>query len=263
MTGRRFEGKRVIVTGAGSGIGRATALQFAAEGAATLVLSEYRPERAESVRDEVAALGAEAIAVPGDVGDPVVCDSIIDTMVAAAGGVDVLVSNAAPFHPQRPFLEFSRDVWHREVAVNLTASFLLGQSAARVMAAGGGGSILYTASINASGAGRGSTSYCTTKAGILTLIKVMAVELAPHGIRVNAVSPGPADTARSVELVGEEKMVELRQKFPVVPMGRLATADDIANAFLFLASDAAAYVTGHNLVVDGGLTAQVYNVAAV
>jgi NAD(P)-dependent dehydrogenase (short-subunit alcohol dehydrogenase family) len=261
MVSKRFGGKRVIVTGAGSGIGRATALQFAAEGASTLLLADFRPERADSVRGEAEALGATAIAVPGDVGDPDVCDSIIETMLSAAGGIDVLVSNAAPFHPQRPFLEFSRDVWHKEVAVNLNASFLLGQGAARVMVTGGGGSILYTASINASGAGRGSTSYCTTKAGILTLVKVMAVELAPHGIRVNAVSPGPADTARSVELVGEAKMEELRREFPVVPMGRLATPDDIANAFLFLASDEAAYITGHNLIVDGGLTAQVYNVA--
>ena len=261
MGSQRFEGKRVIVTGAGSGIGRATALRFAAEGAATLLLADFRAERAEAVQAEIEALGATALAVSADVGDPDVCDSIIETMLSAAGGIDVLVSNAAPFHPQRPFLEFSRDVWHKEVAVNLSASFLLGQGAARAMAKGGGGSILYTASINANGAGRGSTSYCTTKAGILTLVKVMAVELAPYGIRVNAVSPGPADTARSVELVGEAKMEELRRDFPVVPMGRLATADDIANAFLFLASDEAAFVTGHNLVVDGGLTAQVYNVA--
>ena len=263
MGRKRFEGKRVIVTGAGSGIGRATALRFAAEGAALLVLCDNRPERIEEVRTEIEQLGARVISMPGDVGDPAVCDSIIDTTVTAGGGIDVLVSNAAPFHPQTPFLEFSRNIWHKEVAINLTASFVLGQGAARVMAKGGGGAILYTASINANGAGRGSTSYCTTKAGILTLIKVMAVELAPYGIRVNAVSPGPADTARSVELVGEAKMEEFRRRFSVVPMGRLATADDIANAFLFLASDEAAYVTGHNLVVDGGLTAQIYNVADV
>lgn len=263
MRNRRFEGKRVIVTGAGSGIGRATALQFANEGASTLLIADFRPERVETVCREIDALGATAIAMPGDVGNPDVCDAIVEQMVSIAGGIDVLVSNAAPFHPQRPFLEFSRDVWNKEVAVNLSASFLLGQGAARVMAKGAGGSILYTASINANGAGRGSTSYCTTKAGILTLVKVMAVELAPYGIRVNAVSPGPADTARSIELVGEAKMEELRREFPVVPMGRLATADDIANAFLFLASDEAAYVTGHNLIVDGGLTAQVYNVANV
>jgi NAD(P)-dependent dehydrogenase (short-subunit alcohol dehydrogenase family) len=258
----RFEGKRVIVTGAGSGIGRATARRFAEEGAATLVLADNRPERVEEARAEIAELGATAIALPGDVGDPAVCDAIVDAMLAAADGVDVLVSNAAPFHPHQPFLEFSREVWLEDIAVNLNASFLLGQRAARAMTATGG-AILYTASINAAGAGRGSTSYCATKAGILTLVKVMAVELAPYGIRVNAVSPGPADTARSVQLVGEARMEDFRRRFPVVPMNRLAAAEDIANAFLFLASDEAAYVTGHNLVVDGGLTAQIYNVADV
>jgi NAD(P)-dependent dehydrogenase (short-subunit alcohol dehydrogenase family) len=260
--GRRFDGARVIVTGAGSGIGRATARQFATEGAAVLVLADNRPDRAEAVRAELLALGTTAIAVPGDVGAPAVCDAIVDAMLAAADGVDILVSNAAPFHPKQPFLEFSRDVWQDEIAVNLNASFVLGQRAAQAMTATGG-SILYTASINAAGAGQGSAAYCTTKAGILTLVKVMAVELAPYNIRVNAVSPGPADTARSVQLVGEAKMTELRQRFPVVPMGRLASADDIANAFLFLASNEASYITGHNLVVDGGLTAQIYNVADV
>ena len=259
----RFDGARVIVTGAGSGFGLATARKFAAEGAATLVLADNRPERVTSAQQEIEALGATAVGVPGDVGDPAVCDAIVDAMVEAAGAVDVLISNAAPFHPQRPFLEFSRDVWLTEIAVNLNASFFLGQRVARVMAAGGGGSIAYTSSINAAGAGRGSAAYCTTKAGILTLVKVMAVELAAHNIRVNAVSPGPADTARSVLLVGEAKMEELRTKFPVVPLGRLASAEDIANAFAFLASEEAAYITGHNLVVDGGLTAQIYNVVDV
>ena len=263
MQGRRFAGKRVIVTGAGSGFGRATARKFAEEGASTILLAEYLPDRAAAVKEEIQALGANAIPVTGDVGDPEICDRIIRTMTEAAGGIDVLVSNAAPFHKQTPFLEFSRDVWLKEMAVNLNASFILGQQAARVMAAAGagGGSILYTSSINANGAGRGSAAYCTTKAGILTLVKVMAVELAPYNIRVNAVSPGPADTARSVQLVGEAKMEAFRKRFPGVPMNRLATADDIANAFLFLASEDAGYITGHNLVVDGGLTAQIYNVA--
>ena len=262
MQSRRFEGKRVIVTGAGSGFGRATALKFAQEGAATIVLAEYVSERAAAVQADVQALGAEAIPVTGDVGDPATCDAIIEAMTEAAGGIDILVSNAAPFHKQTPFIDFSRDVWLTEMAVNLNASFILGQRAAQLMAAAGnGGSILYTSSINASGAGRGSVAYCTTKAGILTLVKVMAVELAQYNIRVNAVSPGPADTARSVQLVGAAKMEQFRERFPGVPMQRLASADDIANAFLFLASNDAGYITGHNLVVDGGLTAQIYNVA--
>lgn len=259
----RFDGARVIVTGAGSGFGLATARKFAAEGAATLVLADNRPERVAAAQREIEQEGARAIGVTGDVGDPFVCDAIVDAMLDAAGGVDVLISNAAPFHPQTPFLEFSREVWRTEMAVNLDASFFLGQRVAREMAAGDGGSIAYTSSINAMGAGRGSAAYCTTKAGILTLVKVMAVELAPYNIRVNAVSPGPADTARSVQLVGEAKMAELRSKFPVVPLGRLATAEEIANAFAFLASAEAAYITGHNLVVDGGLTAQIYNVVDV
>ncbi len=128
------------------------------------------------------------------------------------------------------------------------------------MAKTGGGSILYTTSINSRGAGAGFASYVATKAGIAGLIQVMAVELAKHGIRVNGVGPGPADTPRSVQLVGEETMEQFRKKFPMVPLNRLASADDVANAFVYLASDEAGYVTGQNLMVCGGITAYVYNV---
>jgi 3-oxoacyl-[acyl-carrier protein] reductase len=127
------------------------------------------------------------------------------------------------------------------------------------MAQTGGGAILFTASVNALGAGSGFAPYCATKTALVSLAQVMAVELAPHGIRVNCVSPGPADTQRSVDLVGEETMTRFRAAFPGVPMNRLASAEDVAEAFLYLASDAAAYVTGHNLVVDGGLTARIYD----
>jgi len=144
--------------------------------------------------------------------------------------------------------------------VILTASYVLGQRAAKVMAASGGGSILYTTSINASGAGAQFASYCATKAGIVGLIQVMAVELAQNNIRVNGVGPGPADTPRSVQLVGEETMEKFREKFPMVPLNRLASADDVANAFVFLASEEASYITGQNLMVCGGVTAYVYNV---
>jgi NAD(P)-dependent dehydrogenase (short-subunit alcohol dehydrogenase family) len=125
--------------------------------------------------------------------------------------------------------------------------------------AGNGGAIAFTASVNALGAGRGAAAYSATKAALVNLARVMAVELATYGIRVNCVSPGPADTQRSVDLVGEEAMERLRVEFRGVPLGRLATAADVANAFLYLCSDDAAYVTGHNLVVDGGLSAAVYD----
>ena len=125
--------------------------------------------------------------------------------------------------------------------------------------AGNGGAIAFTASVNALGAGRGAAAYSATKAALVNLARVMAVELAAHRIRVNCVSPGPADTQRSVDLIGEAAMQKLRAGFRAVPLGRLASPEDVANAFLYLCSDEAAYVTGHNLVVDGGLSAAVYD----
>ena len=183
-----------------------------------------------------------------------------ETLDFVDGKIDIVVSNAAPFQPAHSFLEFPDDVWFGDIAVNLNASYILGQRFAKAMSESGGGSILYTTSISAEGAGDGFASYVATKAGIVGLIKVMAVELAKFNIRVNGVGPGPADTPRSTQFVGEETMEEFRKSFPVVPLNRLAAAEDIANAFLFLASDEASYITGQNLMVCGGITAYVYNV---
>ena len=161
-----------------------------------------------------------------------------------------------------PFLELTDETWETELRVNLTSHYVLAQRLAKAMVGSGGGVILFTASVNALGAGRGFAPYCATKSALVSLCRVMAVELAGHRIRVNCVSPGPADTQRSVDLVGEETMDRFRRSFPGVPMNRLASPEDIAEAFLYLASDAAAYVTGQNLVVDGGLTAQIYDLPA-
>jgi NAD(P)-dependent dehydrogenase (short-subunit alcohol dehydrogenase family) len=261
MAGPRLRGRSALITGGGSGFGRATALRFAEEGANRIVLADIRREKAEEVKREVEALGAEVLALESDVGDVAACERLVeDTLGFVGGKLDVLVSNAAPFHGPEPFLEFRDQTWFEDVAVILTASYILGQRCARAMAEMGGGSILYTTSINARGAGAQFASYCATKAGIVGLIQSMAVELAKHNIRVNGVGPGPADTPRSVQLVGEETMARFRERFPVVPMGRLASADDVANAFVFLASDEASYITGQNLMVCGGVTAYVYNV---
>lgn len=261
MAGPRLAGRSALVTGGGSGFGRATARRFAEEGATRLVLADIRAEKAEEVKREVEALGATALAVQSDVGQVANCEQLVaDALAFCDGKLDILVSNAAPFHGPERFLEFRDETWFEDLAVNLTASYVLGQRCARAMAQTGGGSILYTTSINARGAGAGFASYCATKAGIVGLLQVMAVELAKYNIRVNAVAPGPADTPRSVQLVGEETMEQFRKRFPVVPLGRLASADDIANAFVYLASDEASYVTGQNLMVCGGITAYVYNV---
>lgn len=261
MAGPRLSGRSALITGGGSGFGRATARRFAEEGATKIVVADISAERATAVKAEVEALGAQAWAMPCDVGEVANCERLVeDTLSVLDGKLDILVSNAAPFHGPVPFLEFRDEVWFQDLSVILTASYILGQRCARAMAGTGGGSILYTSSINSTGAGAEFASYCATKAGMIGLIQVMAVELAKHNIRVNAVSPGPADTPRSVQLVGEETMEKFRQRFPVVPMNRLASADDIANAFLFLASDEASYITGQNLMVCGGVTAYVYNV---
>jgi 3-oxoacyl-[acyl-carrier protein] reductase len=261
MAGPRLGGRTAVITGGGSGFGRATAIRFAEEGASKIVLADIREESAQAVKAEVEALGAQALALKSDVGSVEGCEQLVaDTLAYVDGKIDIVVSNAAPFHGPEKFLDFRDETWFRDMNVNLTASYVLGQRFARAMVKTGGGSILYTTSINSLGAGAEFASYVATKAGIAGLIKVMAVELAKHNIRVNGVGPGPADTPRSVQLVGEETMEQFRKKFSVVPLGRLASAVDIANAFLYLASDEASYVTGQNLMVCGGITSYVYNV---
>ena len=257
---RRFDGKHVLVTAAGAGFGRAAAQRFAAEGAASVCLVERLADRIDAVAADVEQAGARAVAIEADLSDVASTDAAIATALEAVQQLDVVISNHAAMTWATPFLELTDDAWDMELAVNLTSHHVLAQRAARAMVETGGGAIVFTASVNALGAGSGYAPYCVTKAGLVSLCQVMAVELAPHGIRVNCVSPGPADTQRSIDLVGEETMERFRASFPGVPAGRLASAEDIAEAFLYLSSDAAAYVTGHNLVVDGGLTAQIYDV---
>ncbi len=255
----RFTGKNVFVTGAGSGFGRRTAERFASEGAANLYLVDRRPERLETAAPAIAELGANPVPICVDLGETAGCEDAIEQALAVDPRLDVLVSNAAAW-VQVPFIEMSNDDWRRVMSVNLDAYFTLSQRAAQAMKQTGGGVILFTSSISALGHGRNFTAYCVAKAAIISLAKAIAVELAPWKIRANCVSPGPADTQQSVDIAGEELMDKWRAEgFPVVPMNRLAAVDDIASAFLYLASDDARYVSGVNLVVDGAYTAQVYD----
>ena len=257
--GDRFAGKNVFVTGAGSGFGRRTAERFASEGAANLYLVDRRSERLEEVAPMVRELGANPVPICVDLGETAGCESAIAEALAVHPRLDVLISNAAAW-VQVPFIDMSSDDWRRVMSVNLDAYFTLSQLAAQAMKETGGGVILFTSSISATGHGRNFTAYCVAKAAIISLAKAIAVELAPWNIRANCVSPGPADTQQSVDIAGEELMDKWRAEgFPVVPMNRLAAVDDIASAFLYLASDEARYVSGINLVVDGAYTAQVYD----
>ena len=257
----RHAGKVVFVTGGGSGFGRATALRFAAEGAAKVYLVDRVQERLDEVVRTLEAAGVVGRPILAELSEVEECDRAVREAFADAGRLDIVVSNAAAW-TQEPFLEMKDESWLRVIAVNLTASFVVGQRAARAMVEqGSGGVILFTASISSLGGSPEFAHYNAAKAATANLVKTMALELVSHGIRVNSVSPGPSDTQQSVDLVGEELMDKWRQEgFPVVPMGRLGSVDDIASAFSFLASDAAAYITGVNLVVDGGLTAHTYSV---
>ncbi|MCY3539389.1 MAG: SDR family oxidoreductase [Acidimicrobiia bacterium] len=257
---RRFEGKNVFVTGAGSGFGRRTAQRFAEEGAKHLYLVDYNQDRLEATAPSIEEYGAVAHQIPYDLGDLDNCKQAIARALEVDPRLDVMVANAAAWVDAR-FIDLSTEDWRRIMTVNLDAYFVLAREAARAMKGTGGGAILFTSSIVALGHGRGFTAYCVSKAGLVSLAKAIAVECADYGIRANCVSPGPADTQQSVDLVGEELMDKWRKEgFPVVPANRLADDIDIAEAFLFLASDAAKYISGVNLVVDGALTAQTYDV---
>lgn len=261
MDKERHAGKVVLITGGGSGIGRATALRFAREGAERVYVVDHFPDRVEGVAAEVEALGASAGGIVAELAEVAECDRAVGEAYREAGRLDVVVSNAAAW-TKEPFLELRDESWLKVIAVNLTAYFVVGQRAARAMVEKGrGGAILFTSSISSLGGSPDFSHYNAAKAGVANLAKTMALELVRHGIRVNCVSPGPADTQQSVDLVGEELMEKWRREgFPVVPMGRLGSAEDMAAAFSFLASDDAAYITGVNLVVDGGLTAHAYTV---
>lgn len=259
MDRERFKGKNVFITGAGSGFGRATALKFAEQGVENLYLVDIAPDRLERVESEVKERGAKPHPIKCNILDIADCDRAIEKALKVSPRLDVMISNAAPGRMPTAFLEMPDSVWLEDIQGILNASFVMGQRSARAMVdTGGHGCILYTISVSALGAGNGFAAYCAAKSGQVALVKVMAAELAEYQIRVNGVSPGPADTQRSVDFLGEEVMKKLRLSFPTVPLGRLASPDDIANAFIYLASDEASYVTGINLIVDGGLSGLIY-----
>ena len=261
MTCRRLVGRSTLITGAASGVGRATAHRFAEEGAALVCLFDRDESNLAVVADEVTERGAVARTFLGDVASDDDCQAAVDLTVAETGGLDILVSNA-PAHSASDFVEMTTSEWDRVITVNLRASFVIGQRAARAMIAGNRkGAILYTASVSALGASMQYAHYGASKAGIVNLTKTMAIELVQHGIRVNSVSPGPLDTPQSLAVLGsEEAMTRARESWPLVPMNRLGLPEEVAACFAFLASDDASYVTGHNLVVDGGLTAHAYSI---
>jgi NAD(P)-dependent dehydrogenase (short-subunit alcohol dehydrogenase family) len=209
--------------------------------------------RAEPLEQAAQELGS-AWAFPADVSSAPDVDRIVAAAGARWGRIDVLVNNAG-VGEEVPFLEIEEDSWDRVLNTNLRGAFLVAQRVAREQAKTGGGSIVHIASIDASGGDGAYASYNASKAGLLGLNRTMAMELAPHGIRVNCVSPGFTHTAMTEEAVPPELMDYLANRFDRVPMRRLVKPEEIAAAVAFLASDDASAITGIDLTVDCGLTA--------
>jgi 3-oxoacyl-[acyl-carrier protein] reductase len=246
----RLAGKVAIVTGAASGFGRGIAELFAAEGA-KVVVADINGAAAASV---VAALGGEkAIAATTNVTSARDVRQMVDDAVAAFGGVDILVNNAGVTHKNQSLLTVTEDEFDRIYAVNVKSIYLTTLAVVPVMEKRGGGSIINTASTAGLRPRPGLTWYNGSKGAAITLTKSMAAELAPKNIRVNAINPVIGETGMLEQFMGVPDTPENRAKFIAgIPLGRMSTPRDIANAALFLADPASAFITGVAIEVDGG-----------
>ncbi len=238
------------MTGAAQGIGRSIAARFAAEGACVIIADRDR-EQAQRTVAELKAAGGSVWTIPVDVAEPAQVKALMDQTESEFGRLDILVNNAG-VGSCRPFLEVTLGEWERDLRINLTGTFLCGQAAARVMVRRGAGRIVNIASISGQRGGVGRASYGASKAGVILLTKVMAAELGPLGIGVNAVAPGPVDTAQS----RATHTAATRQAYmDRIPLRRYGAGEEIAAAVLFLASAEASFLAGHTLNVDGGFDA--------
>jgi aminoglycoside phosphotransferase (APT) family kinase protein/NAD(P)-dependent dehydrogenase (short-subunit alcohol dehydrogenase family) len=248
----RLDGKVAVVTGSSRGIGEAVARLFASQGA-HVVVSSRKLDACEAVARSIRESGGNATAVACHVGEPEHRQALIEHVVKELGRIDVLVNNAATNPYFGHILDTPDSMVQKTVDVNLTGFFHLCQLAGRVMREQGGGVIINTASVNGVSPAPYQGIYSVTKAAIISMTKAFAKECGGLGIRVNAVLPGLTDTKFASALTSNEDL--LRGLLPLIPQGRVADPEEIAPAFLFLASDASAYVTGTCLTVDGGMMA--------
>lgn len=243
----KLAAKVAMVTGAGHGIGAAIAVRLAADGASVLVC-DIDPDRAAGVARAITATGAATVPHAVDVRNRAQADAAVSQAVSHLGGLDILVNNAG-IMDRAPFLDMTDDLWHRVIGTNLYGTFVCGQAAARQMVRQGrGGRIVNIASNSGIFGGRGRAAYGASKAGIVNLTQTMAIELAEHGILVNAVAPGPT---KSRPDQGDKPGPSILAR---MPLQRFGTPEEIAAVVAFLASGEASFTTGHVYAADGGFT---------
>lgn len=252
---RRFEDQVALVTGAGHGIGRASALRLAREGADVAVL-DLSGEAAEETAALAAREGARTMALECDVADEEAVAAAVNDVLERFGRIDVLHSNAGVLIAGDAE-SATLDEWERTFAVNVRGAFLVSRAVLPAMRAQGKGAIVATASTSGIAAEPAIAAYCASKAAVIQLTRQLAVDYSRHGIRVNCVCPGWVDTGFNDPIlvgVSETELAEVIDR--TVPLGRQGTPEEIAAVVAFLASDDASVVTGHALVADGGLTAR-------
>jgi glucose 1-dehydrogenase len=248
----QLENKVAIVTGASSGIGKAIALTFAGEGAATTVNYRSNAENAEDVVEQIEDAGGKALAVRADVTVQEDVENLVHKTVEEFGRLDVMVNNAG-IEDRMPFLETPLEVWNKVIAVNLTGAWLGCQVAAgQMVEQGGPGRIINISSIHEERSMPTNSPYCAAKGGLRMLTRTIAVELAPYGITVNNVAPGAVETPINQNL--KENPDQMEELLSGIPLGRMGQPEEVADLALYLASDASAYVTGSTFFMDGGLS---------
>ncbi len=246
-------GKIAVLTGASSGIGRAAAVALAREGAA-IAIGDVDERGAAGTAERIEAEGGRATARPCDVTSPEQIEALVASAAAGLGGIDIAFGNAG-FLATADLDEMALDTFNRHLAINLTANFLLAKASAPQLRRRGGGSIIFTASLGGLRGSPGSVAYNASKGGLVNMTRSLAAELGPDSIRVNCICPGWVDTPFNDPFWAHEPPGRMEETVGRIPLRRQSLPEEIGSTVVFLAGHASSYLTGHALVVDGGLLA--------